>query len=169
MNRKIDIILKNNSNTEKNAKKQLLSLLKKYDLSKYILTDKVIIEDRVIPHSHPVLTLNTRHNLNLDRFLSVFIHENLHWIETIERSKFNLALYDLKKEFKYPENCSTKEISFFRHLIICYLELKADIDILGKTKAYNLAKTADIYRDIWVIILRNEKIIETVLKKNRII
>ena len=58
---KIEISLKNNSQSEIQTKEQLQRLLKTYDLSKWIFTKSVVIEENVIPHSHPVLTLSTRH------------------------------------------------------------------------------------------------------------
>jgi hypothetical protein len=48
-------------------------LLKQYDLSKWIFTRKVIIDQGEIPHSHPVLTLHTRH-LGKRRRPSVYVH-----------------------------------------------------------------------------------------------
>jgi hypothetical protein len=38
---------------------RLRALLARYDLRRWRFTDHVRIEDSVIPHSHPVLTLST--------------------------------------------------------------------------------------------------------------
>jgi hypothetical protein len=45
----------------------------------WIFTHDIRIETRVIPHSHPILTLNTRSLDDDDRLLSTFVHEQLHW------------------------------------------------------------------------------------------
>jgi hypothetical protein len=39
----------------------------------------MVIKERAIPHSHPVLTLNTRNLDSDDQLLSAFLHEQLHW------------------------------------------------------------------------------------------
>src|SRR5436309_2242588 len=57
----ISIQLAHNSEREINTEKQLARLLTSYDLHKYTFTHSVIIDERSIPHSHPVLTLHTRH------------------------------------------------------------------------------------------------------------
>src|SRR5436309_1171715 len=57
----ISIQLAHNSEREIDTEKQLARLLTSYDLHKYTFTHSVIIDERSIPHSHPVLTLHTRH------------------------------------------------------------------------------------------------------------
>ena len=57
----IEISLKNNTRDEIQTKEQLQRLLKTYDLSKWIFTKAVLIDEKTaIPHIHQVLTLNTR-------------------------------------------------------------------------------------------------------------
>lgn len=64
------------------TKVQLERLLDSYDLSPWLYTRSVAIDADAIPHSHPVLTLHTRH-LDDDRLLlSTFVHEQLHWFLT---------------------------------------------------------------------------------------
>ena len=45
---------------EERGKQQLARLLQSWPLDPWIFTHEVLIQSRVIPHSHPVLTLNTR-------------------------------------------------------------------------------------------------------------
>lgn len=52
----LSIELAHNSPNEQRAKDQLDRLLKEYDLSRWIFTKKIRIEQFVQPHSHPVLT-----------------------------------------------------------------------------------------------------------------
>jgi hypothetical protein len=49
---------------EKKAEELIKGFAKKYDLNPYIFTTKIAIQSMVIPHSHPVLTLNTRQTWN---------------------------------------------------------------------------------------------------------
>ena len=46
---------------EQQTKEQFLRLFDLYPLNKWRYTEQVQIEEMAIPHSHPVLTLNTRH------------------------------------------------------------------------------------------------------------
>jgi hypothetical protein len=61
------------------TKAELEKLLQQYDLSGLAFTHEVVIDERAIPHSHPVLTLHTRHLGNDDQLLSTYVHEQLHW------------------------------------------------------------------------------------------
>ena len=51
----------------------------------------------MIPHSHPVLTLSTRHLKDDDLLLSTFLHENLHHFLTQNPEKAEAAT---KKELR---------------------------------------------------------------------
>ena len=73
----IEISLKNASKSEAQTKEQLEVLLQRHDVSKWLFTRKILIEDNVIPHSHPVLTLSTRDRG--DVLLATFVHEQIHW------------------------------------------------------------------------------------------
>src|SRR5689334_21138216 len=77
----LEIELKQGSPEEVRTRDQLLRLLGSYDLGRWIFTRKVVIDGspQVIPHSHPVLTLSTRHLKDDDLLLSTFVHEQLHW------------------------------------------------------------------------------------------
>jgi hypothetical protein len=87
----ISIELAHNSPDEQRAKDQLERLLKNYDLSRWIFTKKVRIEQFVRPHSHPVLTLNTRSIGNDQRALASFVHEEVHWLSTRKCSTIRIA------------------------------------------------------------------------------
>ena len=58
----IDIRLQSGTPLEERGRDQLRRLLRIiYDLHKWLFTRDVLIQSGVIPHSHPVLTLNTRY------------------------------------------------------------------------------------------------------------
>src|SRR5687768_11798227 len=76
----LKITLANSTPAEQQTRDQLERLLKTYDLSKWIITRSVMIDEKTaIPHSHPVLTLNTRHVKDDELMLSTFVHEQMHW------------------------------------------------------------------------------------------
>ncbi len=115
----ITIKTKNSSKEELTQKKILEEIIEKYNCP--IFTHEVLIETGSIPHSHPVLTLNTR-NTNELMVLQTFIHEQFHWFavlnkkydECIEFLKKNyIDLGDCNKTGKYPN-------SFWEHLIVCW-------------------------------------------------
>ena len=75
----LQITLETNTDSEKQARSLILEFAKKYDLSKCTFTPKIHIQAFTIPHSHPVLTLNTRNIKEPDRHLALFLHEQIHW------------------------------------------------------------------------------------------
>jgi hypothetical protein len=72
----MEIDTKNSDPRELEVKAILEEVLKKYPCP--ILTDEVLIEKGSIPHSHPILTLNTRHTDPL-LITKTFVHEQFHW------------------------------------------------------------------------------------------
>src|SRR5271170_3661027 len=72
---KLKISTKNNSEKEIQRKEQIEKLAAQYDLKKWIFTKDILIEQGVIPHSKPELTLNVRWLDNDDAALSMLIHE----------------------------------------------------------------------------------------------
>src|SRR5690349_4219277 len=139
----IDIRLSHNDTLEIQTKFQLQKLMKQYDLSKWLFTNTVQIEsgNGVIPHSHPVLTLSTRHLKDDDLLLSTFIHEEFHWYINSNLDK-NQLLSDLKTSFPepkiaFPEGSGGIEDTYF-HIIICHLEYKLLRRLLGELKAFNI-------------------------------
>lgn len=104
----ISIALKNNTERERATKAQLERLLAGYDLSRYTFTHSVLIDEHSIPHSHPVLTLHTRHLKQDDELLSTYVHEQLHWYLDEHLEQTHAAEGDLRKIYPnvpvgYPE------------------------------------------------------------------
>jgi hypothetical protein len=75
----VEIKLTQGSQQETATRDQLQRLLKNYDVSRWIFTTSIIVDEMAIPHSHPVLTLSTRHLRDDELLLSTFVHEQLHW------------------------------------------------------------------------------------------
>src|SRR5215813_10763632 len=93
----LEMTLAHGSAAEAQTRDELQKLLKQYDLADWVWTRKVIIERGAIPHSHPVLTLNTRDE-GL-RLLSAFVHEQYHWFETEHPTQISSSMADLKKAY----------------------------------------------------------------------
>jgi len=93
----IKIVLKHDNDArEMQTKSQLQKLLAQYDLSRFIFTKEIIIDREAIPHSHPVLTLHTRHLKDDELFLSTFVHEQIHWFFTQHQDQTEQAVKELR-------------------------------------------------------------------------
>ena len=54
---------------------QLRRLLSQFDLTPWLFTRRILVDERAIPHSHPVLTVHTRHLREDNLLLSTFVHD----------------------------------------------------------------------------------------------
>ena len=72
----VEITLARGLPAEDSARAQVYRLLRTYDLRPWLFTRQLRIERGAIPHSHPVLTLNTRYLDHDVGQLSAFIHEH---------------------------------------------------------------------------------------------
>jgi hypothetical protein len=137
----MDIRLKHDSPAEYRVKAVLRDLLETRDLAPWTWTDEVLIDERAIPHSHPVLTLHTRHT-DPDRLLATYLHEQLHWhaeAHSAQRDEFVAATHDAYPRVPAtpPEGARDAE-STREHLLICHLEQCALERLLGAEPAGRL-------------------------------
>ena len=163
----IDIELATGTPSEKLAETQLRRLLANYDLSSLILTRRIRIESRVVPHSHPVLTLSTRHLEDDERQLATFIHEQLHWYASENSDAVTSAIADLRN--RYPaapvggELGGRDEHGTYLHLIIGLLEFDALVHFLGRDRALEVISRMDIYLWIYDKVLKDEATIRAIM------
>ncbi len=113
------ITARNSNPKEKEVALILEGLCKKYKLP--LFTTNVIVETGTRPHSHPVLTMNTRTN---DQFLvlEVFVHEEMHWFVS-QKSEYDDCLAYLKQHYHDNGECNvtgTYPNSFWTHIIVCF-------------------------------------------------
>lgn len=156
------------------TKQNLLQLTQVYDLDPFLFTKKVKIQSRVVPHSHPVLTLNTRNAENPYKLLSVFLHEQFHWWLTKNSQNTLLAIKELKRYFpKAPVTKSLGADSTHLHLLVCYLELQALNYYLGKKEGrqtvYSIMKYDKIYPWLYYQVLYRSKGIRKVVRKYKLL
>lgn len=166
----IDIELASGTAREQAAETQLRRLLETHDLEPLIFTTRVRIEGGVIPHSHPVLTLNTRHLDDDERQLATFIHEQMHWYSLEIGEPFGAALADLRGA--YPEvpvggDQGARSVhSSYLHLIICQLEHDALMRYLGPERARQVIAQMDVYRWVYDKVLNDEPTIRSVMTRH---
>jgi hypothetical protein len=155
----IDITLKHDTAGEAQTRDQLRRLLAAYDVSPWIYTRSVVIDERAIPFSHPVLTLHTRHAKDDDLLLSTFVHEQFHWFLAERPEAREQAIADLRKLFPtVPAGGSAgarDESSTYLHLMVCYLEQQADVRLLGELKTRQVIEfwASDHYTWVYQTIL----------------
>src|ERR1700692_3691563 len=145
----IDIQSSHHSARDVQEKLELEQLLKKYDVSKYIFTRTVVIEERAMNHAFPVLTLNVHFLGSDDELLSSFLHEQLHWYLRDHSIQMEQALAELRRFYPkvpvgLPEGADTM-YSTYGHLVDCYLEIQADRQIIGVERTDKVIKNKPWY------------------------
>ncbi len=159
-----------NSAPELATRAQLERLIAAHDLSRWTFTHEVIIDEKSIPHSHPVLTLHTRHLKQDDELLSTYLHEQLHWFLTRHPGQTQAAEQDLAKLYPtvpvgYPEGASDTE-STYLHLLVCRLEQQADLAVMGRQRTDEAMQfwAGDHYRWVYRTVLADGRKIDEILK-----
>lgn len=169
----IEITTENGSENELETVRLLKALRTTHPIQKWEITDKVHIDQATIPHSHPVLTLHTRHNgpNDIDQLLSTYIHEQLHW----QLDRNNQATHDAVAELKelfldvpvgHPEG-GRDEFSTYIHLLVCYLELDAIAQLLSEERYNRVVDfwTNDHYTWIYKQVVDRNQEIGTIVEK----
>lgn len=171
---RLSIVTVHESASELETRAQLERLMSQYKLVPWQFTNQVVIDDRAIPHSHPILTLHTRHLHQDDQLLSTYLHEQLHWYFSAHEPETEAAEHDLMKLFPdapvgYPDGGEDLE-STYLHLLVCFEEEQADIALLGPQRAKQTMEfwAGDHYRWIYRTVLVSGSKIEAVLKAHKL-
>ena len=170
------LTLKNDSDRERETKAQLEKMLEQHDLSKWIFTREIVIDEKTgIPHSHPVLTLNTNYTGKDLQLLSVFVHEQLHWFAIAHEEDRDRAIAELEQLFPdlptQPPDGSSGRFSSYQHVIVCYLEFAALKELVGKEKAREVIElwAGHHYRGIYRLVLDQPDKIRAVVEKHNLL
>lgn len=135
----LTITLHDGNPREVAAERLLFRLLREHDIERWLFTREVIIRSQVQPHSHPVLTLNTRQIDDPDGFLGTFLHEQFHWAAEAKRAQVDAAIEELRALFPavpvgHPAG-ARDELSRYLHLIINTWELDVLSLLVGASRA----------------------------------
>lgn len=172
-----DITLKHNDQREEQTKQQLQRLLSAYDVSNWVFTRKITIDSdfNVIPHSHPILTLSTRHLKDDELLLATFVHEQLHWYLGEKPKETEEAYKELRSKFPkvpvgFPEGGNNEE-STYKHILVCYLEYQAMKGLLGELKARQVIEfwATDHYTWIYKTVLERGREIGSLMRKHKLL
>jgi hypothetical protein len=165
------IILATDSAPEHRTRIQLARLVQQYGLARWYFTDTVRIEEGAISHSHPVLTLNTRYLDDDDLLLADYIHEQLHWFSKDGTGRVSAAMQEL--EPRYPDlpidlpDGGGHRFGTYLHLVICFLEYEALIQLLGAVRARQAVQRRHVYRSIYATIVRERDSISKIVARHR--
>jgi hypothetical protein len=169
----VSIVLANESEREQATRYQLCALLQRHSLDRWQFTDVVRIEQGAIPHSHPVLTLNTYLLGDDARLLAVYVHEQLHWFCHHHEAASNRAINDLRAVYPVvpvglPEGAKS-EFSSYLHLAIGYLECAALIELLGPGEARRVLEGWTYYTWIYDTVLRDFDTIGAIVERHNLL
>jgi len=171
----LEITLKQGTPDEARTRDQLQRLLTTYDLSPWIYTKSIVVDERAIPFSHPVLTIHTRHAKDDELLLSTFVHEQLHWFIAARPDETEQAIADLRKLFPSVPAGDTAgardEYSTYLHLLVCYLERQAVLRVLGELKTKQVVDfwATDHYTWVYQTVISRSRDIGQIMRDRKLI
>lgn len=150
---------------------EILHLARKYDLSSFLYSKKIIIDPTVKKTRwKPTITLNTRYKDHPHRLLAQLLHEELHWWMRDHQEKVQVAIPQLKSTFRGAPKIegSGDPDSTYRHLLICWMEFRALSKYVGEETASEvLGHFVKERRFPWIYsrILKDHRKIEKIVRK----
>jgi len=164
----VTIELASNTALEQRGREQLERLLETHDLEAWLFTRAVRIESYVIPHSHPVLTVNTRYLDNDTAQVATFIHEQLHWFLVEREAATDSAIAELRRMFPNvpgePPEGASDEPSTYLHLLVCTLELEGTGRVFGDAAARRTLESWKHYTWVYRQVLDRTDALTQVLR-----
>lgn len=157
---------------EGSTKKQIRKLAAKHELGPWLFTRSILIDDNAVPHSHPVLTLHTRHRNNAERLLSTFLHEQIHWLFSDHGKATSEAIRALREIHEslpvgHPDGAKTLKSSYL-HLLVILFEYDSIRHLLGTETAQEVMGfwADDHYRRLYSIVLEEHDSIRQVAARH---
>lgn len=159
--------------TELEAQRTLERLVARYQLEPWCLTWEVLIFEAARPQSHPVLRLSAR---RLDGsvadelwLMACFIHEQIHWVTQGNRAATEAAIDELRLLF--PEvpiggrDGGRDAWSTYLHLIVCLLEYRAMVELVGEAQAQATLRSYSGYQWIYEQVFADKGTISGIAEK----
>ncbi|NHZ64388.1 hypothetical protein [Massilia genomosp. 1] len=171
----LNISLKHGSEREQQSQQQLERLTARYDLARWIHTERIIVDQDAIPHSHPVLTLHARHLDDDGALLSTFIHEQMHRRLSSHPRQTRAALRAIRQRYPvlpvgYPDGADSLASSQ-EHLLVIWLELDGVESVLGTAEHERLLAfwSNDHYKKLYEIVARDKQAIGALVRKHKLV
>jgi hypothetical protein len=145
-----------------------------HDLHRFEYTNHLRVAPTEIPHSHPVLTLNTE-LYNPEEILCEYLHEQMHWYE----DKLGCAgegsrlIAELKQRYPqapvgFPEGAND-EYSTYLHLLVNWLEIEAASHFMARGRAEEIARRKRYYRWMYLTVLSDWRSLEELFRAHDIV
>ncbi|MGE0765137.1 MAG: hypothetical protein AB7L90_01615 [Hyphomicrobiaceae bacterium] len=141
---------------------ELLSALRKrHDLGRFEFTKLVRVQPAGPTHSHPILTLGTRFAETEDLLLSTYLHEQMHWylwrLGGPDHDPIAVFFDELVRRYpqapiKLPEGARSYEQTYL-HIVVCWLELAAVTELIGRERATAIVNATWGYRWIYRTVI----------------
>ena len=164
----LNISSKNNIPQESKVVDIVKSVCEKYDIP--VFTQNVVIEKDVIPHSHPVLTLNTQVK-DTRLLLTTLVHEQLHWYAQ-DHSQYNDCITYLKSKYQDDgehNKSGTYPNSYWEHIIVCFNTRRYLKKVLSKEDSGWVYKEWQAYPTLEKLIVEKNDEIQADLEKFELI
>ncbi len=164
MKNELEITAKNNLEEEKEVVEIVKELTEKYNIP--LFTNRIQVETKVIPHTHPILTLNTRTRDHVD-LLQTLVHEQFHWFAQ-QNPKYDKAIKYLKKNYEDNRECNITgkyPNSFWEHIIVCFNTRKTLSKLINKKELEHAYTVGHQYMKTEKLVLDKFKQIEKELEE----
>ena len=140
-----------------------------HDLAAFEFTRHVRIAPMEIPHSHPVLTLNTRWNAEPDRFLAMYLHEQMHWYLADHRpAEVRAAMSRLAECYPHVPSAAAEgardDNSVRLHLLVNWLEVSALSTLIGQERAQSAVTPPPTYPWCYAAVRKDWTRLETLFR-----
>ena len=145
-----------------------------HDIRRFEYTRHLRVAPNEIPHSHPVLTLNTQ-PYNPEEILCEYLHEQMHWYEDrLGCGGANSPLItELKQRYPgapvgFPEGAAD-EYSTYLHLLVNWLEIEAASHFIARERAEEIARNKRYYRWMYRTVLSDWQRLEELFRTHGIV
>jgi hypothetical protein len=172
-NAQVQITTVNGNPNELKIKSDLEALHNQFDLTPWIYTQKVQVDDGArTPHSHPILTMSTQpeYLASKTKLLSTYLHEQFHWHVIINgkptKEAFRARIKEFFPNFKTRQPFGSGDAGgTLSHIIVCYLEYIALSELIGQDKALENISTNGYYTWVYETVgnLENREILDSLL------
>lgn len=170
---RLSIELANDSEGERRTAAALRRLVAEHDVDRWIFTERVLVDETAIPHSHPVLTVHTRNLGNDEALLSTFLHEQFHWLEDLDAARFQGAMDAFREiwpDVPGPDDGGARDAeSTWRHLVVCDLELQAMARLIGADRARALLGAKSYYEWVYARVLDDPRVREVMERHGMVV
>ena len=149
-------------------------LIEQYDLTPWIFTKRIVVDRTArIPHSHPVLTLNTRYVDDEMEILTNIVHEQLHWFVLEDQEALGGAVTELHERYPDAPDGPPKGArdlrSTYLHLVVCSLEYIALEEKIGREAADMKLLSKTYYTWVFNTVVEDRTALRELLERHTLV